>query len=101
MINDFTEPSLDLLFPEENVSKLPCECYNWAGTGQGVVTEHHPRCSHYDPLGDCRKIIIDLLDGMQIWAGDEDGIHPKAWDAFQRGSISVGQTNRIQIGVDE
>lgn len=31
---------------------------------------------------DVTRIINDLLDGIHSWASEEDGVHPKLWDAY-------------------
>jgi hypothetical protein len=60
-----------------------CECATW-GTDCLIAGGHHYKCDHFDvkPL---IAVISALLDGMEAWALDEDGIHPEAWDAYVAG----------------
>lgn len=73
-----------------------CECQTWARDGQKFITKHSKMCYYYDPEGDARKLIDDLLDGMNAWASDEDGIHPDAWQAYKRASFAVGRLVKEQ-----
>ena len=80
------------------MSDVKCACDLWARRGEAVVTKHHSNCDQYSPLEDCRELIEGLVKGMVAWAGDEDGIHPAAWEAFQRGAISIGRSDLIIDG---
>jgi hypothetical protein len=68
-----------------------CECQKWARQPQKFFTTHHYRCPHYDPEGDARVIIEDLIKGILSWAREEDGIHPECFEAFTRGALVVGR----------
>lgn len=68
-----------------------CECQTWAGSWK-LATSHHRNCEKYDPEGDAVSLISGLIDGMNKWASDEDGIHPEAWEAYKRASFAIGRT---------
>lgn len=76
---------------------MDCECRNWARTNQLLITNHHRNCKKYDPEKEAYEIIGALLDGIQAWANDEDGIHPNCWEAFKNGACFIGQPNRINV----
>lgn len=61
---------------------MNCECENWARTQSKVATDHHPNCKKYDPEGDARRIIEALIEGIETWSSDTDGIHEACWDAY-------------------
>ena len=64
-----------------------CECHNWADLDLRVrlLTGHHARCPHGgDPLEAAFKLIKELAQGIHVWAADEDGVHPDAWEAYRR-----------------
>jgi hypothetical protein len=81
---------------EEEISRLPlfaapageaedpmqCECATW---GRELMTAgHHYHCERFDPKPFI-KAIVKLLDGMEHWSADEDGVHPDAWEAYKEG----------------
>lgn len=68
-----------------------CECCIWARTHGSFITKHHPQCPLYAPLDDAAEMIDALLDGVDAWAADEDGIHPEAWNAYQRACYAIGR----------
>ncbi len=64
-----------------------CECRNWGA--ELMLSGHHISCPRFDP----KPFILaihDLLRGMREWASDEDGIHPNAWEAYQKAAVLVG-----------
>ncbi len=77
-----------------------CECKHWARTDQLLVTTHHRNCPKYNGLkgveAECFHTIVWLLEGIQAWANDEDGIHPDCYEAFKRAACFVGQPYRIK-----
>lgn len=75
---------------------MECECQNWARMDQLLFTNHHKNCSWYDVEGDTKEIIAALLDGIQSWAADEDGIHPDCWQAFKNAACFIGEPDRIK-----
>jgi hypothetical protein len=66
-----------------------CECQSWCHPGGWLLLSHHPNCTKYTPLVDCREIIMGLLRGIEASAQDTDGIHPALWEAYKRGKASV------------
>jgi len=77
---------------------MECECKNWARTNQLLLTKHHKNCSKYDLEGDAKEIITALLNGIQEWASDEDGMHPDCWEAFKNASCFIFEVWRIKEG---
>lgn len=37
-----------------------------------------------------RKLMVNLLLGVEKWAQDEDGIHPDVWEAYKEGREALG-----------
>mgnify|MGYP002639974512 CR=1 FL=1 len=69
-----------------------CECSTWARAyGQQFMALHHRNCKHYNPEADAATLITALVEGMDAWGADEDGIHPEAWDAYQRARSATGR----------
>lgn len=64
------------------MNTVNCECATWAT--DLLVSGHHITCVRFDPRPFVRAI-YHLLDGMEHWAADEDGIHPDAWHAYREG----------------
>lgn len=70
---------------------IVCDCIHWARTESRIMTDHHPNCSKYNPESDAYKIIIHLLQGIETWANDEDGVHNQCWEAYKAAKAFVGQ----------
>jgi hypothetical protein len=72
-----------------------CKCIGWARDGRdgGVgLWEHHPNCPRWDPVGDTRRMLTDLVSGIEEWASDEDNeVHPDCWDAYERALYAIGE----------
>ena len=71
-----------------------CKCLNWAthDVGLAALLGHHPDCEHApEPVGVLRQLVVDLAHGMDAWAADEDGIHPKAWEAYKKAKLLAGE----------
>ena len=72
-----------------------CVCEGWACDGDGVMaillTDHHPNCKHYRPLPAIRKLLSAFVDGIEEWAGEEDGVHPAVWPAFCSARALLGR----------
>jgi len=61
-----------------------CECHTLTRAySSDIYTNHHQNCEHYDLNGDVVRIITNLIDGINSWAKDEDGIHPECWEAYK------------------
>lgn len=65
---------------------MGCDCKDWAS--ECIVAGHHIACDKFDPKPFVRTI-RELLDAMDDWASDEDGIHPAAWKAYKAASELV------------
>jgi hypothetical protein len=81
---------------KQNSDSFLCECSNWARIGDVFLTKHHPNCDKYDFKEETRKIINDLLDGILVWAGDEDWVHDECFGAFERAAWFVGRPEIIK-----
>lgn len=67
------------------------ECCNYGRATGRLLTEHHPKCSQYNLELEALKIITALVRGMEYWASDEDGVHYKAWDAYEKAKMMIGE----------
>ena len=57
-----------------------------------ILTGHHESCPHSPKaLDKALELIADLARGMEYWAGDEDGIHPQAWEAYRKAKALEGE----------
>ena len=75
---------------------MPCECATWGRDNFGAILhlEHHPNCEHYRPEPEVRELLQRLIDGIESWASDEDGVHPDCWDAYVKACGACGQCGR-------
>ena len=75
---------------------IECECDTWARGNSAMVFigQHHPNCDRYNPEQNIRDLLMRLLDGIEAWANDEDGIHSDCWEAYVDACSAVGQWNR-------
>jgi hypothetical protein len=82
----------------EDAQEAECECMTWARVGVGACLwlKHHPGCQHYRPEPEIRSVLLDLIDGIELWASDEDGVHPACWDAYSKACGAVGQWFRAK-----
>jgi len=73
-----------------------CECITWGRDSVAAMLhlEHHPNCEHYRPEPPIRELLLRLVDGIEAWASDEDGIHEACWNAFQDACCMLGQYDR-------
>lgn len=76
---------------------IDCGCMTKAHDGStGVLTTHLPHCPAFGP--ELRALVSGLTRGMEAWAADEDGVHPDAWDAYQRAKLALGEPVRASDG---
>ena len=71
-----------------------CECKTWAtdDIGLDAVMGHHHRCVLApDPVAALRRLVRELTDGMDYWAQDCSGVHPRVWDAYRKAKLLCGQ----------
>jgi hypothetical protein len=73
-----------------------CECQNWARDNIVLLTKHHPKCPKYNVEEEAKAHIEALLNGMIIWANDEDGIHDKCFDAFRSAAYFIGKPELVK-----
>jgi hypothetical protein len=73
-----------------------CECLTWGRdtTASMLHLEHHPNCELYEPEPPIRELLLRLIDGIEEWAADEDGIHEACWNAYQDACCVLGQYDR-------
>ena len=76
-----------------------CDCNTWCDNDlrYRLLTGHHQRCTNAAPILDkAIELIAELAKGMECWASDEDGIHPDAWEAYQKAKILQGDFSVLQ-----
>lgn len=74
--------------------RKPCECRQWCDTHPQIrfLTGHHENCPRRVPMDVAwHDLVRRLVKGMELWAHDEDGIHPDAWEAYKHGKSVLGQ----------
>lgn len=51
-----------------------------------LLLGHHPNCPDVSksPLVAAFELIAELAKAMEVWAHDEDGVHPAAWPAYRK-----------------
>lgn len=64
------------------MADLDCKCRNWCSV-ESVAWNHHPSCPSFNPGKDARAIVEALVNGIENWAHDEDGVHPDCWEAYK------------------
>ncbi len=74
-------------------------CKNWCRDGSTPITEHHKRCPNYNPESDSIILVSELIRGIEAWASDEDGVHPKAWDAYLHALVYVGDLDKLHRAI--
>ena len=55
-----------------------------------------PNCERYRPEPEIRELLQRLIDGIESWAADEDGVHPDCWEAYKAACAVVGQWDRVK-----
>jgi hypothetical protein len=74
-----------------------CECIWWGGQWF-LLNLHHESCprakENYSLI---RGLVEGLLDGMDEWGHDEDGIHPAAVKAYNAACDAVGRRRAIPV----
>jgi len=75
---------------------MKCECETWGRDNNGAILylEHHPNCQQYKPEQQVRDLLLRLIDGIESWASEEDGVHPDCWEAYKSACTTVGQFDR-------
>lgn len=74
---------------------LDCACRAFCGPQhpptmryRGVV--HHPGCMHRGWEDEAREHLAWLLYSLDVWATDEDGLHPSVVEAYKEARAFVG-----------
>jgi hypothetical protein len=77
---------------------MPCECLTWGRYNHGTILhlDHHPNCKLYRPEPEIRELLLRLIDGIEAWASDEDGVHPDCWEPYKAACAAVGQWDRVE-----
>ncbi|MDD5724342.1 MAG: hypothetical protein PHY29_11495 [Syntrophales bacterium] len=77
-----------------------CECKNWARENILLLTEHHPTCPKYNVEAEAKAHIEALLQGIIIWANDEDGVHYRCFDAYRSAAYFIGKPELVKEEAD-
>lgn len=75
--------------PEEKPEQ--CECLNWCRDLTGFLWSHHPNCRKHRPDVEARGYVQALVDGIEQWGAEEDGIPDFLWDAYCRAVYALGR----------
>lgn len=71
-----------------------CECQFWARDSQRLHTPHHPTCKHYSAERYAASLLLRLIEGIEAWSNDEDGVHSDCWEAYTEACHAIGQPRR-------
>jgi len=73
-----------------------CNCDSRTHDGSfPLLLPHFADCHEFGQ--DLRTLIEGLVRGMESWAADEDGIHPDAWQAYQRAKLAIGEPVNTEV----
>ncbi len=73
------------------ISETECGCLERTRLGcSPLLLTHDPDCKHFVPT--IKEVIESLVRGVEAWAGDEDGVHPDCWSAYERAKLILGET---------
>lgn len=64
-----------------------CECSGWACEDMPALffgNGHNPKCDLFKPYDGAKKLIEELIAGVEWWASQEDGIPDEVWSAYER-----------------
>lgn len=73
-----------------------CDCITWGNDGSKskLRLSHHPNCKKYDAENELKELLVKLVDGIEWWANDCDGVHPDCWKAYVKACHVLGVPNR-------
>jgi len=73
-----------------------CDCQEFPRGNDEIrlMLKHHPHCHKYDVEGECRGLLLQLIEGIEVWAREEDGVHDDCWDVYEEACGVVGMWNR-------
>jgi hypothetical protein len=77
-------------------TNIGCECVTYGRSNDTAILflAHHPNCKQYRPEREIRTLLLRLIEGIEAWANDEDGVHPDCWEAYVAALNAVGQPYR-------
>jgi hypothetical protein len=61
-----------------------CECTSWARDGGLFLTTHHRNCEKYEDGREISDVVRALLDDIEQWASEEDGIPESVYGNYSR-----------------
>jgi hypothetical protein len=64
---------------------IECECSTWAcedAPAMFLGNGHNQRCEHFRPNVGAVNLLIQLCDGIDWWASQEDGVPDELWEAY-------------------
>ena len=70
-----------------------CECRGWASDDQThmILTGHHVKCQKAGKEIDAALVLIaEMAHAMDLWAAEEDGVHPDAWTCYRKAKALQG-----------
>ena len=72
---------------------IECECKTWATDMKPdqIWFSHNPNCPHYDPQAELKELLYKLVEGVEQWAREEDGVHPDCWEAYVSACLILGR----------
>lgn len=68
-----------------------CECVMWARDGKPPITKHHPNCKKYEPVAELLLALRQMVDGIERWGIDEDGIPDHIWEHWREAKFMLGE----------
>jgi hypothetical protein len=69
---------------------MKCNCAEKTRRGNEKANyEHVKGCKLYDPEKELIDLMKKLIKGIEVWSGDEDGVHDQCWDAYSRSKWMV------------
>jgi len=74
-------------------------CKNWCRDGSAPITEHDKKCPNYNLENESLELVKLLINGMERWGSDEDGIHKDAWEAYLKALVFVGNLNGLRNAI--
>lgn len=97
-INDAIEKAIET---GQKEPFLFCYCQNYARDGKPPLTNHHPRCPHYNCEKESLALIEDLIKGIENDAADTDGVSDNLWEPYKRALFYCGQLQKLKKCLDD
>jgi hypothetical protein len=67
-----------------------CECSQLTRTAD-LWMDHHPNCPKYDPVGELKALLAELVTGLEQLSADTDGIPDYLWEPYRRAAWVGGR----------